>query len=93
MVLDASEAKVYTQKHIPSAINAPITLWRKRHSNYLLLKKDIATIQKLGLDNQKPIVIYIHHSGKNKLKISYVAWALEVYGIKNTALLDGGFKA
>lgn len=94
IVLDVSAPKAYAKKHIPGAINAPISLWREHHGNYLLLKKDlIQTIQKLGLSPNKQIVIYAHHPGKDKLKTSYVAWALEVYGIKQTALLDGGLKA
>jgi thiosulfate/3-mercaptopyruvate sulfurtransferase len=94
VVLDVSEAKAYAKKHIPGAINAPISLWRERHGNYSLLRKEILkTITNLGLSQKKPIVIYAHHEGKDKLKTSYVAWALQVYGINNTSLLDGGLKA
>ena len=95
-IIDVSEPKVYKKGHIPGALNAPIGLWREHHGNYLLIKKpqNIQNLlQSLGIKKDDTIVIYAHHTGKDLLKTSYVAWALELHGIKNTALLDGGYKA
>ena len=95
VILDVSQPKVYAKGHIPGALNAPIGEWREHYGNYLLVKspkKIEKLIQRLGIDEAKHVVIYAHHSGKDKLKTSYVAWALELYGIKKSSLLDGGFK-
>ena len=95
IILDVSQPKVYAKGHIPGALNAPIGKWREHHGNYLLIQspKNIQKlIQKLGIDETKHVVIYAHHSGKDTLKTSYVAWALELHGLKNSSLLDGGFK-
>ncbi len=95
VILDVSQPKVYAKGHIPGAINAPIGMWRAHHGNYLLIKspaKIEKLLQSLGLNDSKRIVIYAHHSGKDMLKTSYVAWALELHGLKNSALLDGGFR-
>ncbi len=96
VILDVSEPKVYAKAHIPGALNAPINLWRQKHGTYLLVKtkNEIEKlIRKLGIDKNSHIIIYAHHSGKDLLKTSYVAWALELHGIKKSSILDGGFKA
>ena len=49
-------------------------------------------LRNLGIDEKKEIVIYAHHSGKDTLKTSYVAWALELHGLAKSALLDGGLR-
>ena len=93
VILDVSEPKAYAKGHIPGAINAPINLWREHHGSYLLVRspKEIeALIQKLGIGESSRVLIYAHHSGKDLLKASYVAWALELHGIADTSLLDGG---
>ncbi len=94
VILDVSAPKVYAKGHIPGALNAPIGLWRAHHGSYLLVRspKEIeALIQKLGIDENSRVLIYSHHGGKDLLKASYVAWALELHGITKSAILDGGF--
>ena len=96
VVLDTSDPGIYVKGHIPGAINAPIHLWRERHGHYLLLigdEKLQALIQNLGIDKDSHVVLYAHYTGKDLLKTSYVAWALEYAGITKSSLLEGGFKA
>lgn len=95
VILDVSQPKAYAKGHIPGAINAPIGQWREHHGNYLLIKpphKIQELLRNLGIDEKKEVVIYAHHSGKDTLKTSYVAWALELHGLAKSALLDGGLR-
>ena len=95
VILDVSQPKAYAKGHIPGAINAPIGQWREHHGNYLLIKspqKIQELLRNLGIDEKKEVLIYAHHSGKDILKTSYIAWALELHGLKKSALLDGGLR-
>ena len=96
VILDVSEPKVYAKGHIPGAINAPISLWRQSRGSFSLLIDDTqlqTLIQNLGIDKESHVVLYAHHSGKDLLKTSYTAWALEYAGVTKSSLLEGGYKA
>jgi len=97
VIIDVSDAKLFEQGHIPGSQNSPISKWREKHENYLLVKASDA-IQKefisLGIKADSKVVVYSHHdNGKDILKASYVMWAMEYYGFANTAMLDGGLIA
>jgi len=97
IVIDVSDSESYRREHIPGSVNSPIGQWRKKQQDHLLVK-DKEEIQKLvrdlGIDNQSRVVVYSHHeNAKDILKSTYVLWALEYYGLKETALLDGGLPA
>ena len=94
VIIDASDAKLFKQEHIPGSQNSPISKWRKKYENYLLVK-DTDVIQKefisLGIKADSKVVVYSHHdNAKDILKASYIIWAMEYYGFANTAMLDGG---
>jgi thiosulfate/3-mercaptopyruvate sulfurtransferase len=97
VLIDVSDRNIYEQGHIPKSINSPISHWRKKHGNFLLVK-ELQAIQKefqrLGINKNSKLVIYSHHSNtKDILKASYVIWAMEYYGFKNSAMLNGGLIA
>ncbi len=94
VIVDVSSKKLYDKGHIPKSVNSPISNWREKHGEFLLVKNADAVqkeFKRLGIDKNSRIVIYSHHAnGKDILKATYVIWAMEYYGFKNTALLDGG---
>ena len=95
IIIDVSNPKLYKSEHIPGAINAPINLWRKRVEHYALLKspkKLQKVIRSLGITPKSHVVLYSHRWGKDFLKTSYTAFALEVMGFKNSSILDGGIE-
>ena len=97
VVVDVSDEDVYMQGHIPTSINSPISHWREKHGKFLLVKQSNAItkeFQRLGITKDSYVVVYSHHSNtKDILKASYVLWAMEYYGVKNTSMLDGGILA
>jgi len=97
VVLDVSDAKDFAKGHIAGSINAPISLWREKHKHFLLVTNPVSmqkNLQRFGVNKNSKVVIYSHHTnGKDILKASYVIWAMEYYGFKKTAILDGGLPA
>ncbi len=96
IIIDVSKPKLYKKEHIPGAINAPIELWRKKVEHYALLKspdKLQKVIRSLGITPKSHVILYSHRWGKDFLKTSYTAFALEVMGFTNSSILDGGIEA
>jgi thiosulfate/3-mercaptopyruvate sulfurtransferase len=97
VIVDISSRKLYKKEHIPGAVHSGIGKWRKVHGTFALvrsLKEIEAHMRALGINHNSKVVLYSHHSnGKDMLKPSYVIWAMELYGLKQTAILDGGLKA
>ena len=98
VIVDVSSAKLYEKEgHIPGAVQSGIGKWRKSHGRHALVRS-AEEIQKqmrrLGISKDSQVVVYSHHSNaKDTLKPTYVLWAMERYGFKNGALLDGGLPA
>ncbi|WP_457743837.1 sulfurtransferase [Sulfurimonas sp.] len=97
VIIDVSNSSLYKQGHIPNSVNSPISNWREKHGKFALVKGKEAIekeFKKLGINKDSQVVIYSHHSNqKDILKASYILWAMEYYGFKNTAMLDGGLVA
>jgi len=97
ILIDASDYELYQQGHIPKSISSPLSHWREKHGSFSLVKDQTAIqkeFQKLGINKNSKVVIYSHHSStKDILKASYIIWAMEYYGFKNSAILDGGLIA
>jgi len=97
VVVDVSSYKLYKKEHIPGAVQSGIGKWRQPHGTFALVRslKEIEEhMRVLGIHQESKVVIYSHQSNsKDMLKPSYVIWAMELYGLKNTAILDGGLKA
>ena len=98
VIVDASSAKLYEKEgHIPGAVQSGIGKWRESHGRHALVRS-AEEIQKemrrLGISKDSKVVVYSHHSNaKDTLKPTYILWAMERYGFKKSALLDGGLPA
>ncbi len=97
VVVDVSDARLYLEGHIPGSRNAPINLWRMKTDNHLVVCNAEAIeklMRSLGIEHNSSVVVYSHHdNAKDILKATYVLWAMEYYGLKESALLDGGIVA
>ncbi len=97
VIIDLSSKKAYENGHIPGALHSDISMWRKKHGKFSLVgsKERIETLMRsLGIGKDSRVVLYSHHTNdKDILKPAYVIWAMELYGFKNSAILDGGLKA
>lgn len=96
VLLDITDKDEYNQAHIPNAIRTNIKKFRRS----VLLHKEIKSpleIQMLarsyGINNDTKVVIYDHGKKKEILIASYIAMAFITHGIKDIAILDGGFDA
>ena len=85
----------YDEGHIPGAISAPYAQFRGPQENpgaVGSLAELTALVQTLGLNADTPVVIV--HDGSNAADFGAAAriyWTLKSLGIKNLALLNGGF--
>ncbi len=97
VVLDISSKISYKKGHIPGAVQTDIKEWRKAHGKYALvrpLEEVESLMRELGINNGSRVVVYSHHSNaKDILKPAYAVWAMELYGMKSTAILDGGIES
>ena len=97
IIVDISSKSTYRKGHIPGAVHTDIKEWRKAHGKHALVRplEEVETLMRgLGIDNGSRVVVYSHHSNaKDILKPAYAVWAMELYGMKNTAILDGGIES
>ena len=97
VIVDVSAPQAYEEGHIPGARNASIELWRRgveSHAEVRSAKELQAQMRRLGIDGDSEVVVYSHHlDNKDLLRATYVLWAMEYAGFKNSALLDGGIGA
>ncbi len=98
VVVDVSPSTAYMTGHVPGAIRSGIEKWRRRKDAHAVEVKSVTDLQeemrRLGIDANSSVVVYSHHlNNKDVLKATYVLWAMEYAGLKNTALLDGGLPA
>jgi thiosulfate/3-mercaptopyruvate sulfurtransferase len=93
VILVGNEQKSF----IPNSTATSIKEWRKKSGKHLVLRdqKEIeALIQRLGVNKDSKVVLYSTAKNRKSLLFSsYVYWALNVYGVKNVSILDGGLKA
>ncbi|MGJ8689872.1 MAG: sulfurtransferase [Gammaproteobacteria bacterium] len=86
----------YDAGHIPGAISAPYAQFRGPRENpgaVSSLEILSSVVQKLGVNADTPVVIV--HAGSNSADFGAAArtyWTLKSLGIKNLALLNGGFE-
>ncbi len=85
----------YAAGHVPGALDAPYAAFRGPASNPGELPSLAAltgVVRRLGLTEQTPVVVI--HSGVNAADFGAAArvyWTLKSLGIKDLALLNGGF--
>ncbi|PTB31316.1 sulfurtransferase [Photobacterium phosphoreum] len=93
IIFDARSLEEYQQGHINTAINFPITLTYVEINNaYYVknLKKIAPLLQQKGVKASQQIIIYDQGDLNNAARLF---WVLELYGIKNIAILNGGMDA
>jgi len=96
IIIDVSKEDVYNAAHISNAVQSDLEKWRQKKPNgafEIRPTKEIETeMRKLGINDDSNIVVYSHNlDPKDLLKAPYIVWALEYFGAKNVAMLDGGF--
>jgi thiosulfate/3-mercaptopyruvate sulfurtransferase len=96
VILDIRSAALYGKGHIPGSINVPFGLWAASKDGLMVeLPSDAALkdlLQKSGIDNTSLVVVVNKNDTDfNKADATRVAWTCMVAGVKNVAVLDGGF--
>lgn len=99
IVLDVRKADDYSAGHIPGAINAP---WQSLANmtgksgdpgwGTILPANELANkLGAMGIDGQKTIITYAAPPGWGE--DGRVMWVLQMAGVKNVKMLNGGWKA
>lgn len=96
-IVEVSDGDGYLKEHIPNAVHTSIGKWRFDNGTFLSVRPVVEIekeISSLGIDENSDVVLYAPiNEPKDLLKASYIYWALHYHGVKNVALLDGGFKS
>ena len=94
ILLDTSDSATYKQGHIPTALHVDINDFRHKKEQYQLMNSPQQiqkTARSLGINKNSKVVLYGHNKPKELLKASYIAMALIANGLKDVAILDGGY--
>ncbi|WBW97370.1 sulfurtransferase [Oceanirhabdus sp. W0125-5] len=100
VVIDARPEKAYLDGHIPGAINAPWQSLSKMDGKTsdegwgtVLVKEELEKkLGDLGINNDKTVIAYCDTTASWG-DDGRIVWMLQVAGIKNAKILDGGLKA
>lgn len=97
VIVDVTRKQDYDAGHIPGAIQSGIEQWRStvgKHAEVRSIEALQAEMRRLGIGRDSKVIVYSHHlDNKDMLRATYVLWAMEYAGLKNSALLDGGIDA
>ncbi|GEM_PF-2041307 len=97
VIVDTRKAETYRKGHIPGAVNLPKALWFQGKMGsvpklYNGPEEMNALLQKAGIDSKSAVVFYSAGTvNKDFADAASALWSLWIYGLRNTALLDGGF--
>lgn len=99
VLLDARSEKDYAGGHIPGAINATWQSFANMEGKpgqpnwgTLLSKEKLSEkLGALGIDGKKSVIVYTDHTGWGE--DGRIVWMLRMAGIKDSKMLDGGWKA
>jgi len=98
LVLDIRSAEQYKKGHIPGAINAPLGVWAVEANGLNLeLPSDKALSDLLGNlgikdgDSNSVVVVNRVETDFSRADATRVAWTCMLAGIKNVAVLNGGY--
>lgn len=95
-LIDIRSPEDYAAGHIPGALSAPYGQWRGPADNPGKLADNPyfeQLLQKLGLTNQQPIVVY--SSGADETDFGAAArvyWTLKYLGLTDLSILNGGLQ-
>ena len=97
VVIDIREPKLYTEGHIPGALNAPYGKWRGPATNPGELpdiSKLTTLVQSLGLTPATHAVVVSTGSDATDFgAMARVYWSLKVLGLKDLSIVNGGMKS
>jgi thiosulfate/3-mercaptopyruvate sulfurtransferase len=96
VVLDIRTAGQFKKGHIPGSLNTPLSLWAVNNNGLSLeLPSDEALRELLGKSGISPasiaVVVTRTETDFSRADATRVAWTCIVAGVKNVAVLDGGF--
>jgi thiosulfate/3-mercaptopyruvate sulfurtransferase len=97
IIVDIRDSENYRKGHIPGAVNTPYSLWAVVNNGLLLeLPSDEALRDLLGKSGIKSdsavVVVNKFDSDFSRADATRVAWTCIVAGVKNAAVLDGGYE-
>ncbi len=87
----------YTAGHIPESVSSPYATWRGQPENpgkMVTVDKLTWLVQALGVEQDTPVVVV--HRGDSPSDFGAAArvyWSLKTAGLRELAILDGGFQA
>jgi thiosulfate/3-mercaptopyruvate sulfurtransferase len=95
-VIDIRTAAQFQKGHIPGSVNVPLTLWAVTNKGLSLELPSDDTLRdilgKSGISNTSRVVIVSRtETDFGRADGTRVAWTCTVAGIKNVAMLDGGY--
>jgi thiosulfate/3-mercaptopyruvate sulfurtransferase len=97
IVIDIRTAAQYGKGHIAGAINVPFSLWAISNNGLSLeLPSDQALrdlLQRSGIEDSSIVVVVNRaETDFNRADATRVAWTCLIAGVKNVAVLDGGYE-
>ena len=96
VVIDVGTKDDYLLKgHVPGAVHSVISQWRMPVKKHYVMRPQAELVKKiseLGISNDSKVVLYGHGGKKQLLKASYIALMLNVFGVENVSILNGGFE-
>lgn len=91
-VIDTRDKDAYQKGHIPGAILADTATWKKLSADPKALvdaKSWEEPLAKLGIQPDMRVIVY----GDPMSDVARMWWLLKYLGVKNVAILDGGYKS
>ncbi len=98
--IDGGGAEAYAAAHIPGAVHSDYDKsgWRVERNGVPFMLPTVAELEKLigelGIDEDTHVVVVpagVHYTDFGSAARTY--WTLQVTGVKNVSILDGGFTA
>jgi thiosulfate/3-mercaptopyruvate sulfurtransferase len=93
VILDARSEEDFLAGHIPGAVHFPDSLtYQDQQTSGLIINPQTAQnlLRERGIDTETAVVVY---DAGSIVKSARVLWMLEVYGIRDVKILNGGFAA
>ena len=87
-ILDARGHGKYIEGHVPGAVWVDATTWARTFASHQDTGKWAKLIGDLGIDLDKPTVVYDDASAKDAARIW---WILKYWGVRDVKLLNGGW--
>jgi thiosulfate/3-mercaptopyruvate sulfurtransferase len=97
LIIDIRSAAEFKKSHIPNALNSGLNSWTVNKNDLLRELPDggdlIALMGSLGMqENSRVVVVGKGESDFDRADAIRAAWTILLAGVKNVAVLDGGFQ-